>query len=556
MKRHLFATLLTLMTLTASADDVNSLFTTPSNMTDQEAEDSKNFVHQGRKDRLLQTGCQEKGLDKCDVGDVDSKGVLFDSAIGAQVEQNIGRLYGILFGATGFLTGSGGPKVTVVEKAEKGQTQLKAKDLTKDDRKAISKDGSTSFEKDGNKGEAEAKSDYCIYAAMGYEAVAGMIQSALQKKIEESTANISDVQLRSLVALKETHRARKRTSTYQSVTYGATSACYIARAAASKGRVVMDWKYWAKMSASAGLSTLYALKANAHAKKMEAVQAVIDSLPKAGDCNPWTGTTCFCAEPTSKTLYPSQYQEVCVENNGDPEVPRVSLGCGAVSNGQMTFDQECKCKETNTCYKTSLKTFNPKFSLGKNFMNETNKGYDMLSSGQFNQGQFDKYSMQNAATATSLKGKIDVPPTPALNLNEEQKKIADSLKDVVPPAVASLAATTPPANLKSGGVMSTGNAALSALPDKLKKQLNEAEVKAKYSNKGSGYESVSAPEEDLALPTMPGQESQAGGTEVMTFAEKAVSKADMTNNPETPIFDIISNRYRHSLNKLEAQEKK
>ena len=59
------------------------------------------------------------------------------------------------------------------------------------------------------------------------------------------------------------------------------------------------------------------------------------------------------------------------------------------------------------------------------------------------------------------------------------------------------------------------------------------------------------------MPIMPGQaQESAGGTEIVSFAEAAVSKADVSNTPETPIFDIISNRYRRSgWQKLDRFEK-
>jgi hypothetical protein len=43
----------------------------------------------------------------------------------------------------------------------------------------------------------------------------------------------------------------------------------------------------------------------------------------------------------------------------------------------------------------------------------------------------------------------------------------------------------------------------------------------------------------------------------LTFAEKAINNADVTNSPDTPIFDIISNRYmRSGMSKLQVQEPK
>jgi hypothetical protein len=77
----------------------------------------------------------------------------------------------------------------------------------------------------------------------------------------------------------------------------------------------------------------------------------------------------------------------------------------------------------------------------------------------------------------------------------------------------------------------------------------------KYSSGGPGFGSTA--DEAGETITMPGGEATQGGSEVLTFAEKAVENADVTNSPDTPIFDIISNRYiRSGINKLQVEEKK
>ena len=45
----------------------------------------------------------------------------------------------------------------------------------------------------------------------------------------------------------------------------------------------------------------------------------------------------------------------------------------------------------------------------------------------------------------------------------------------------------------------------------------------------------------------------SSSVEIMNFAERAVSNADVSNTPDTPIFDIISNRYRHTWKRLDEK---
>lgn len=509
----------------AQSGSLDEGFSQPADMTDEQAKESKEFVHQGIKDRQFAEKCKEQGLGKCDGSDVDSKGFK------AVLEQNIGRAYTMIFGGMGMLTGGGGPKFEVKPKAG---AQPAAEGAPK---------------------ENETKNDYCMYGAIAYETLAGFMQSSQQSKAEKESANISDPQLRALVNLKETHKARKKTATYQAAVYGTVAACYVVYGT-TQG-VVTDLTYAAKLGGATALATLYVSKARKHGKAAKKVQVVIDSLPKGGDCNPWTGTQCFCDEPTSKDLYPSHYQEVCVMNQGNFDTPRVAMGCGTMVNGKMEFDQECKCKQTNSCFNTRLKTYNPKFNLGKNFMNQANKGFDLLSSGEFDQAKLSSHSSQSATMAKAFQDKTKI-KTPHVKLNKEQKLIADSLKDVMPAPLAALAAVAPEGSPPAGGLMGgSSESALDKLPDDVKKKVSDAQIKGNYKNKGSSSSAVSNSADEWQFPKLPGQEAaKPESVEVVSFAEKAFSKADVSNAPDTPIFDIISNRYRRSgWEKLQGEEK-
>jgi hypothetical protein len=439
--------------------------------------------------------------------------------------------------------GGGGPSVKVVSKADQAAAK-EAGGVYKSGDKDISK-----------KDAAKEQTDYCIYAAMGYEMISTFIQQDLQSKIETSLKDEKDMQLKALLALKKTHEARRKTSIYQGTVYTTTGACYIARAALSQGRVVMDWKYWAKMGAAAGLATLYYMKAKKHKEAAKKVQEVIEKLPGLGECNPWTKTACFCAEKTSKTSYADTYQEVCELNKGETDPNQVAVGCGVMKDGAMTYDKECKCKSSNTCFKPKLTSTNMKFALGSNLMNQANKGFDLLGNGDFDSGKFDSYSMQSGANAAKLKDKMSVSNMPKLNLNEKEKSIADSFKGLLPAEVAAMAAkspsVTPPGGFGDAGL----NAALDKVPKNLKDKVSDTEP-VKYSSGGPGFGSTAeGAEESIAMPG--GEGANQSGTEVLTFAEKALENADVTNSPDTPIFDIISNRYiRSGLNKLQVEEKK
>src|SRR5690606_5962126 len=174
-----------------------------------------------------------------------------------------------------------------------------------------------------------------------------------------------------------------------------------------------------------------------------------------------------CSEKTSKDLYPSEYQEICVLNGGNFETPKVAVGCGAVVDNKIQYDKDCKCKQTNTCLKSGLKAYNPKFPLGNNFLQEANKNFDLLNSGEFDQGKLDVASTNAAALAAKFKPKVKG-KLPQPKLTPEQQKLADGLKSVMPAALANIAAASN--GDYQGGVSEAGfgSPSISKLPDSLK----------------------------------------------------------------------------------------
>ncbi|MGE3608664.1 MAG: hypothetical protein AB7I27_03670 [Bacteriovoracaceae bacterium] len=549
MKSLFIIVLLAQFNISLAEDSVDGTFSSSTSYTDQEMNDAKTFVHQGKKDEAYKQGCQ--GLKNCNPSAADNDGVLFKGSVGSLLEQNLGKLYGLLFGGASFLQGGGAPKISAVAKAEKGQTQATRKDinLTKDQSKELARNG----EVQTKNGKVEEKNDYCMYIAISYEFLAGLMQASLQKSADNTVPN--DPQLQALVNLKQTHEARKKTATYQATAYGATTACYALRLL--DPTIIANKMYIAKMAAAGALSTLYIAKAKKHADAASKVQLVIDSLPKAGDCNPWTGTQCFCKEATSKTLYPNQYNEVCILNNGNFNVTKSAMGCGTIVDGKMQLDKECKCKQTNSCFMPNLKIYNPNLKVSSNLMAQANKGYSLLGN-DFDQAKMDSYITDSQAVGKAVLAKVDLKTIPNVSLSDAQKQEAEGLKDVLPTPLANLAASLPPKDAPGGGVMSNISAsALSKLPEETKKKLSEVEAIKINTTPSNTANSQGPKEEEMTLPNLTGDKVEVENTEIVNYAEKAISQADVANAPETQLFDIISNRYRRSgWEKLSNEEKK
>ena len=69
------------------ADSLNDSFDTRGDLTDQQATDAKNFVHQGQRDAAIAENCQAQGLGTCSQSDVNAQGSVFKGDFGQAVEQ-------------------------------------------------------------------------------------------------------------------------------------------------------------------------------------------------------------------------------------------------------------------------------------------------------------------------------------------------------------------------------------------------------------------------------------------------------------------------------------
>ncbi len=532
MQMCFFLLLLTLPTFIygqeKTDDSIDGTFSNPTNLSDKEMDNAKNFTHQGIRDRTMKEGC--KSINDCK----DEEGF--------PLEMLIGKAYAMI----GMMSGGGGMpslkgKVTDADKAAAATANQEARDAATAANKPAPKDVEA---------KGKEKTDYCAMIAMANETLGGLMQQSMQKNADSNNTPPGDAQIQALTNLRETHKTRAKTATFQAGVYTGITACYAAMAATG---AQMDIKFIAKAGGAAALMGLYWKKVSKHKNAVKKVEAVMASMENAGkNCNPWTKSPCFCKELTSKTLYPMEYEDVCVLNKGNFDTPKIALGCGSVAGGKISYDKECKCKQSNSCLKSGLKAYNPKFGLGNNLMNEANKTFDMLGSGEFDEGRLNEARLNASAMASKMKLKTNE-RMPKPKLTDEQKKIADALKPYMAEGLANMAAASD-SSYKGGIADSAGSASVSKLPDSVKEKLADA-INVGYKT-GGGFDSV-AEEPAYEMPMMPGQGGpQTAGTEIVSFAEAAVSKADVSNTPETPIFDIISNRYRRSgWQKLDRIEK-
>ncbi len=536
--------LLTVSAIAQSVDSTTSLdstFSETKQLTDQQNDEAQKFVHKGLEDAAIKKGCADKLLKGCDPGGADTMGVL----LGGGIENQIGKFYALIFGIMPMMNRGGGAAASsTAAPAAEGAANAGAN--------AGANGAANGAASSSTSTAAKPKKDYCIYIPIGYEVIAMMTQMGGQKQAQQDTANL-DPQLAALAQLKEAHKTRKKTATFQSVIYGSTAACYAAMMFIPPGST--DTMTIVKMGAAGALSALFMAKAAKHGKAAQKIQEVIDSLPKAGDCNPWTGTSCFCAEKTSATLYQGQYNEVCVLNKGNPNGTLSNMGCAVSVAGKVSLDATCSCKAKNTCLSSRISLSGGSLGLGANFVNDANKGLALLDPSQFDEAKLAAFQSNMAAKLGNVKVNGTIPD---VKLTPQQKSLADEMANYAPAAIANLAAASPSAAPPSGGIMAGATTSgLDKIPASLKKSLGDFEVAGQYRrNGGSGVSNTGSPEVAFSMPGMGGPQEPQGGTEVEEFAAKAISQADIRNSPETGIFDIISNRYRSSAwKKLDTEGK-
>lgn len=529
---YLICLSLTLQSFAQSVDNSDSLdstFSETAQLTDAQNDESQSFIHKGIQEKKIKEGCDNKTLKGCD-----------PSKVGGGLEDMIGKMYVLVFGLGPMFMGRGGGSSSASSTAAPATS---APAPAADAAAGANPAPTTEAPKQQGK-------DYCIFIPIAYEAISMLTQMGGQKQAQQETANL-DPQLAALANLKEAHKTRKKTATQQSVAYGVTTACYAGMMLTQT--LKPDAMTIAKMAGAGALTTLYMSKAKKHADAAKKVQLVIDSLPKAGDCNPWTGTSCFCAEKTSAKLYPGQFQEVCVLNKGKFDGPLSNFGCAVQVAGKVSLDASCGCKKTNTCLSSKISIGQARLGLGANFINDANKGLQLLDPSQFDEAKLNAFqsNMAGKLAGVNIKGE----PIPDVKLTPTQRAAADSLTGLVPPAIANLAAAGAPAGPPSGGLMGGSTAsALDKIPSALRKEMKDFEVSGGYAARGGFSPTSAAAEQSFSLPGMQPQNPE-GGVQVEEYAEKAVSNADVRNAPETAIFDIISNRYRSSAwKRLEAAE--
>ena len=494
--------------------------TTP--LSAEEIEMSENYTHEGRNQRIADEACENNEFSDLCTNDRTA----FKDEGAQKLEQImpiVSKVYATVVGAT---------KMTYYDKS--------ARDGIKANRNQAAKDGKTISNKEARTGDGEGKEkqDYCGLIAGGVEAASAVMAQLKGQKTQENleNSNSNSRQANSFYALADTHKDLRNTTRIQMGGWGATAACY-ATMMATGSINPQAFSSIAKLSGSVIMGTFYGIKQKYHNKRYEELKALGDKLPKMGDCNPATETTCFCSEESSQTGDPANYQKYCVpeilaNRPGDPSVCITASG---------NADPNCNCKLTNSCITHKVGELGLELGFNGSQIQGLVDGLKPYGNG-FAGGNFAKSSDKNMAFAKKQLAKAPK-ATEDPNLTDDQKKLAlVASKLGVPKSVAAGLAKLPGSSLPAN--VSSIDPTLS----KSKKGSISYANKPGYKKGRSAGSKKSSSSSSRFNPFARSKKSNTSSTgiEVDDYIAKAQREAEITKDTSKPIFDIISYRYKKS----------
>ncbi len=490
-------------------------------VTDQQEEASKRYIHQGLAQKKTEDMCADGRGGFSDICDEDH--YAFDSGGMRTLE----TLLPALTAAYAMFSSMGPGGKFDAQKTDK------AGNLVEPPPNA-----------DGSPGEPETteETDYCGYIAMVSEA-AGTAYTALKDENIEANYESAEPEARqaaSFYAIADSHKTMAKGAQMQFYSWTATSACYVAylTQAAYQG----DWKVKAKLGASVVIAMYYQKKTDAHKEREKLLIQMAGELPQAGDCNPYTKKSCFCAEETSANSDPSNFRNFCVPRE-------LANRSGKGKDAFVCVDQkgkadaECACVKTNTCIDRKLKIAGVNLGLGSTVMRDPLAALRPISKG-FSDAGVNAAAGRNLALARKTLKNLKLKNVP--KLNSKQKNIAKGLFKSGLPKAASLvlakgfkgAGAKLPSSATAGlsggrlGRFGKNKKAVAAISSRIRKGRSNTKARNKRGNPFSRFGKKRA--------------KNSAGVHIEDWAKKAEREAEIVNDTSKGIFDIISYRYRIS----------
>lgn len=405
----------------------------------------------------------------------------------------------------------------------------------------FNKDSSPKIGKDGEQ-ETEEKPDYCGYIAMVSEA-ANVAYTALQNDKSEQNflaTKLESRQAASFYALADSHKSMAKGAKVQFGVWTATAACYVAYAV--QAQYTGDWKVWAKLAAAGFIATYYKKKSDAHEDRVKLLTEMAKDLPQAGECNPYTNPTCFCAEDSSFATDPGNYSKYCSPKELANRNIKNNDAYVCVDQ-QKKPDPQCNCVQSNTCVDKRLKMAGINLGLSPLQMKDPLAAMRPITKG-FGGAGVTSAANRNLALAKKTLKKFK--PKKGVNLNPKQKDIAASLFN----NGISKAAAAYLSRVKSKGASLPRSATAgfgSGNYTGSKGKINQIAAISPRFQKGKSIRSGSRKRSNPFGKFGKKRNSKnTNSIQIEDFAKKAEREAEINIDTSKGIFDIISYRYKMS----------
>ncbi|MFZ4712523.1 MAG: hypothetical protein ACOYL6_02315 [Bacteriovoracaceae bacterium] len=481
---------------------------------------------------------KEKDVNPCDTNSVDTVGYVIDPMVDKMIPM-LGKAYGALFG----LSGSTISYNNYTEGATKGQ-YVPAKDAKPDAIKTDEKGNKFTNDKKSAENKKEEKKDICsmipMVAEMGAEAYQNASQQNIQQQIGAKTN--AESQTENMYSIARMHTARKESARIQEIGWGATSLCY---AGYMISGAAMDFKLIAKASASVLFTVFYDRKAENHkdwANKITKKADKLKALLGSNNCDPIGERQCYCSMESTKM--DPQY---CLKKPKQGRSPKIATDHCIGANIQL--DPNCDCKAAGTCADQVMAKDLGSMNLGNTYFKSALGDVNRIANSGLDYSTLDGSSFGNLALAKNALRKVNPEDIGPIKLNDAQKADARFLIDQgLSPLEAAVIASLPEsaagnnfANALRSGFSNRGNSNVAAVNNR------PVESSLNFESGPSGRKRGGYDDDDNSQM---GQSKSSGGgsnsAEILNFAQKAEKAAQISKNTQTPIFDIISYRYRSS----------
>lgn len=492
-------------------------------LTEQQQSQAENYIHQGLADQKVQEFCESGQGGFKDICDEDEQGFKESNTL-SKVE----RMLPLVAQTLSVL----------------GATQSKLNAHVHVDGKPQYVDASGAPVEQGAEGArpaTEKKHDWCATIGMVGETAAPLLLHSKNEKTQENYASVKGQakQAASFRALAQTHNDLADGSKIQFSLWAGVSGCYAAYLAQAQFKG--DTAIYFKMGLAVFMASFYKLKQNAHRKRSAILDGMASKLPQAGECNPFEDRTCFCSEESSQTSDPTNYNEFCLPKELVARNKANDASFCADAKGRI--DKECKCQKTKSCIDRNLKVAAANLGFGSTVLRDPLASLRPISQG-YGSSSIGSAAKRNLAIAKKALKKFK--PKKKVKLTDEQKAVARALKKHgLPASISALAANQTRGGLKKAVPKnSLAGFNTNRRPANLSPGQGGPTKTAQFKKGRSHNKHARTAKRPFNHFHKKRHNSKTNSVHVEEFAAKAQAEAEINNNEERGIFDIISYRYK------------